>query len=66
VLDSDLSELIGYHLLGLEDGYVDLNDDELWEKLQINDRIQRAVITIHGWSWRPGEEWFADALCPIV
>ena len=30
MLETDLSELIGYHLYGLQDGYVNIDDEELW------------------------------------
>ncbi|KAF8964812.1 hypothetical protein BDZ97DRAFT_1814611 [Flammula alnicola] len=69
-LESDLSELIGYNLLDLSGGYVDPDDNQLWEDLQVNSRIERAVSLIQQWScdreWREGEEWIADALIAVV
>ncbi|KAF8802085.1 hypothetical protein BYT27DRAFT_7113209 [Phlegmacium glaucopus] len=69
-LESDLSELIGYHLLGLENGYVDPDDDETWEGLEICRRITDAVLSVRQWSWdwewREGEEWIGDALAGVV
>jgi hypothetical protein len=69
-LESDLSELIGYHLLGLESGYVDSDDDTLWEGLKIDQRITDAVLLVRQWGWdqewREGEEWIGDALAAVV
>ncbi|TDL15806.1 hypothetical protein BD410DRAFT_796009 [Rickenella mellea] len=70
VLDSDLSELVGYNLLGLECGYVDPKDEELWQALQIDRRISEAVCIVVQWgcdhAWREGEEWMGDALAGVV
>jgi len=69
-LKSDLSELIGYHLLGLEDGFVDPDDDELWENLEISRRISDAVLLVKqwgfDWEWRKDEEWIGDALAAVI
>ncbi|KDR77351.1 hypothetical protein GALMADRAFT_139336 [Galerina marginata CBS 339.88] len=67
-LQSDLSELVDYHLLCLEGGYVDSEDDELWEDLQIEQRISDAVFKVLHWDqeWREGEEWIGDALAAVV
>ncbi|KDQ11381.1 hypothetical protein BOTBODRAFT_46501 [Botryobasidium botryosum FD-172 SS1] len=69
-LQSDLSELITYHLLGLADGYVDLEDDDEWESKDVDNRIETAVHLIRSWSvdciWREGEEWIGDALAEVV
>jgi hypothetical protein len=69
-LESDLSELIGYHLLGLENGYVDPDDNESWEGLEICRRVADAVLSVRQWSWdwewREDEEWIGDALASVV
>ena len=69
-LESDLSELIGYHFLGLENGYVDSDDDALWEGLEIEQRITDAVLLVRQWSWdrewREDEEWIGDVLAAVV
>ena len=69
-LESDLSELIGYHLLGLENGYVDPDDDESWQSLEISRRITEAVLSVRQWAldreWRKGEDWIGDALAGVI
>lgn len=69
-LESDLSELVGYHLLGLKSGFVDPDDDTLWEGLKIDQRIADAVLLVRQWSWdqewREDEEWIGDALAAVV
>ncbi|KDQ07485.1 hypothetical protein BOTBODRAFT_139998 [Botryobasidium botryosum FD-172 SS1] len=69
-LQSDVSELITYHLLGLADGYVDLEDDDEWERKDVDSRIATAVHLVRSWSmdrvWREGEEWIGDALAEVV
>jgi hypothetical protein len=67
VLQPNLSELIGYNLY---DGYVDINDDELCEALEVDRRVDNALQIVKGWGWhgiwRNGEEWTDDALAAIV
>lgn len=67
VLQSDLSELIGYDLLRL-DGYVDPNDDVEWELKNVDKRLAEAAEQVLDWEyvWRKGEEWIRDALSAIV
>jgi len=69
-LQSDLSELIGYHLLKMENGYIDVDDDGEWEKWQVERRISDAVHLVRSWGvdsvWREGEDWIGDALAEIV
>ena len=69
-LEADLSELIGYHLYRLEDGYVDVDDEELCEALEVDRRIADAVQIVKAWGWecrwREGEEWMGDALARVV
>ncbi|KAJ7702530.1 hypothetical protein B0H16DRAFT_1347589, partial [Mycena metata] len=36
ILQSQLSELIGYHLLGLSDGFIDIHDDQEWERWDVD------------------------------
>ena len=66
-LESDLSELIGYHLLGLEDGYV---SPECWKDMEVERRVTDAISTIRQWGWdnewRDNEEWIGDALVAVV
>ncbi|KAJ7755662.1 hypothetical protein DFH07DRAFT_940796 [Mycena maculata] len=60
-LQSQLSD-IGYHLLGLSDGYI---DDE-WERWEVDRRKDDALYLIRLWGvdevWRDAEEWVGDAL----
>lgn len=69
-LHSQLSELIGYHLLGLLDGHVDGDDDDEWERWNVDGRIVDAVHRVRSWGvdqvWRDGEEWIGDALAEVV
>jgi hypothetical protein len=46
---SDLSELIGYNLYDLQDGFINLRDDELWDELEVDRRIDDAVQIVKGW-----------------
>ncbi|KZT10199.1 uncharacterized protein LAESUDRAFT_476330 [Laetiporus sulphureus 93-53] len=61
-LNSDLSQLVGYDLLCLEDDFIDPHDEEQWQKLGMDRRIEQAVCELRGWIWEPGEEWIVDAL----
>jgi hypothetical protein len=47
LLESDLSELIGYHLLGL-DGFVDPFDEEICASLEVDRRVADAVRIDYG------------------
>ncbi|KAI0663748.1 hypothetical protein C8Q70DRAFT_906522 [Cubamyces menziesii] len=68
-LESDLSELIGYNLYGF-DGYVDTDDEELCEDLQVDQRVEGAVRVVEEWrdteQFREEERWIADALVLVV
>ncbi|KAI0323404.1 hypothetical protein GY45DRAFT_1406172 [Cubamyces sp. BRFM 1775] len=68
-LESDLSELIGYHLYEL-DGYVDMDDEEQCRVLQVDRSVENAVRVVEEWrdSQRCPEEerWIADALVLVV
>ncbi|KAI0775014.1 hypothetical protein BD413DRAFT_603049 [Trametes elegans] len=71
MLESDLSELIGYNLYGLEGGFVDVDDEELCEELAVDRRVEDAVSTVKEWRsagqlGEDSEEWIADALVDIV
>ncbi|KAL4250063.1 hypothetical protein ABKN59_004914 [Abortiporus biennis] len=70
VLESDISELVGYHLLSMDDGYADPEDDEEWEELEVDNRSSEALQLVRQWSvdeeWREGEEWIGDALAAIL
>ncbi|KZP34350.1 hypothetical protein FIBSPDRAFT_942488 [Athelia psychrophila] len=69
-LETDLSELIGYHLYDLQDGYVNIDDEELCEALEVDRRVADAVQTVKSWGWdckwRVGEDWMGDALALVV
>lgn len=70
VLRSDLSELIGYDILGLEDGYLDPNDEEALVAIGLEQRLAHAAQVVLRWGtdgvWRPGEEWIGHALGAVV
>ncbi|OSC97832.1 hypothetical protein PYCCODRAFT_1454694 [Trametes coccinea BRFM310] len=70
MLESQLSELIGYHLYGLEGGYVDTDDDDLCEELEVDERVEGAVRTVEEWrtsgQLRDEDGWIADTLADIV
>lgn len=71
-LAAQLELLINYHLLGyhLEDGYVDMEDEELCKELNVDRRVTDAIALVHAWScdeeWREGEEWMGDALIALL
>jgi hypothetical protein len=70
-LNSTLSELVDYHLLQVQEGFVDPDESpELWEELDMPKRTIEALDVISQWTrndeWREGEEWFGDALAAIV
>ena len=70
-LQSDLSQLIDYHLYGLDCGYIDVDDDELCEELEVDQRVEDAVKTVECWrdsddSLSHAETWIADALVEVV
>ena len=69
ILKSDLSELIGYHLYGL-DSFVDTFDEELCASLEVDRRVADAVHCVRTWGvhglWREDEEWIGDALAGVV
>jgi hypothetical protein len=48
ILKSDLSELIGYHLYGL-DGFVDTFDEELCASFEVDRRVADAVHRVRTW-----------------
>ena len=69
-LESHLSELIGYNLYDLGDGYVDIDDEELCQAQEVDQRVADAVQVVKEWTcagqWRQGEEWIGDALISVV
>ncbi|KAH9940638.1 hypothetical protein B0H21DRAFT_754562 [Amylocystis lapponica] len=65
-LNSELSELVGYHLLHLTDGFVSAEDDEQWEELGVDRRLTAAATEVRSWTWEECEEWFGDALEAVV
>jgi len=46
---SDILQLIGYHLYEVSRGYIDVNDDKLWEELEMDKRLEKAYFTVIGW-----------------
>ncbi|KAF9530516.1 hypothetical protein CPB83DRAFT_850459 [Crepidotus variabilis] len=70
LLHSDLSELVGYHLLNLQDGFVDPLDVGEWETKGVEESLALAAQKVRSWNadqvWRPGEEWIGDALYAVV
>lgn len=57
---SEISQLIGYHLYELSQGFVDIDDDKVWEELEMDKRLEKAYLIVIGWGcdgeWRKGEE----------
>jgi hypothetical protein len=70
VLESNLSELIGYNLYDLQMGYVDLDDEDLCQELELDRRVDDALHVVKGWgwdgAWREEEEWMGDALSTVA
>jgi hypothetical protein len=64
----ELEQLIDYHLLDAQDGYIAPDDMATRESAEALQRRQHAVETVVGWSllWRHGEEWMGDALVSIL
>lgn len=66
-LESDLSELIGYNLYELMDGYVHDGDEE---RLEVGRRVADAVRVVQGWQrngeLRDEDGWIAEALEDVV
>jgi hypothetical protein len=69
-LRSDLSELIGYDLLELHNGYVDPAEVGELEREAISASFACGQQKVLQWSrdraWRAGEEWIGDVLHAIV
>lgn len=69
-LQSDLSQLIDYDLYGLDCGYVDIDDEELCEELEIDRRVDDATRLVEEWrrtdALRNEEDWVGDALLKAV
>ncbi|TFK72819.1 hypothetical protein BDN72DRAFT_791936 [Pluteus cervinus] len=66
VLMSDLSQLVRHHLYKLECGYIDPSEEERWEALGIDKRIQDAVKEVESWDWRETEGWIRKAFIEVV
>lgn len=71
VLDSDLSELVSYHLLDVQEGYVNPDENpELWEELRMEGRMSSACEVVKQWTqnreWRDGEEGFGELLEGVI
>ena len=69
-LQSDLSQLIDYNLYGLDCGYVDIDDEELCEELEIDRRVEEATRLVEEWrqtkTFSDAEGWVGDALLKVV
>jgi len=63
VLASDLMQLVVYHLLEAECGYV---DHILREEIEADNRVEKAIDVVKSWEWDEGEEWFGDVLEAIL
>lgn len=68
VIKSDLSELVGYHLLELSGSYVNPDNTEILKTMP--GRIAKATRTVCEWicegQWLDEEGWMADALAAIT
>ena len=68
-IQSDLAQLVAYHLYGLDCGYVDMDDEELCDDLEVDRRMEDAVRIIRSWRrtyfWG-ADDWIGDALEKIV
>ncbi|KAI9061127.1 hypothetical protein FKP32DRAFT_1576640 [Trametes sanguinea] len=69
-LESQLSELIGYHLYGLEGGYIDTDDEDQCEECEVDQRVEEATRIVEEWratgQLRDEDGWVADTLADIV
>lgn len=68
VLASELQELVDYHLLKLDMGYVDeeeLGMEEV-EALDMSGRTRDAIDEMRSWRWEVEDEWILDALEAIL
>ncbi|KAH8099762.1 hypothetical protein BXZ70DRAFT_941002 [Cristinia sonorae] len=70
ILQCELSELVGYHLLDLCDGFVDPGDEQEWKNKKVDEKIPSAVDIVQSWGengrWKDGEGWIAEALVELV
>lgn len=71
ILSSDLSELVCYHLLDVQEGYAHPeHTQELWESLRMDQRVASACEVVSQWTrnheWRDGEEEFGQVLEGVI
>ena len=63
-----LSQLVDYDLYGLDCGYVDADDEELCEELEVDRRVADATALVEDWR-RTGvlrDQAVGDALLNVV
>ncbi|KAI0089704.1 hypothetical protein BDY19DRAFT_888854 [Irpex rosettiformis] len=69
-LEAELELLVNYHLIDLQIGYLDSEDEESWDALGMDAKVENAACTVSSWGaageWRCGEEWMGDALVAII
>lgn len=68
-IQSDLAQLVDYHLYSLNCGYVDMDDEELCDDLEVDRRIDDAVRVVQSWRrtyFLGADDWIGDALEKIV
>ncbi|KAI1791233.1 hypothetical protein LXA43DRAFT_889599 [Ganoderma leucocontextum] len=69
-METQLSQLIDYNLYGLDCGYVDTDDDELCEELELDRRVADATRLVEEWrrtgALRDDDGCIGDALVKVV
>ncbi|KAI1797428.1 hypothetical protein LXA43DRAFT_877825 [Ganoderma leucocontextum] len=67
-LQSDLSQLVDYNLYGLDCGYIDTDDDELCEELEVDRRVKDATSLVEEWRCTGAlrDQAIGDALVNVV
>ncbi|KAI1791229.1 hypothetical protein LXA43DRAFT_973244 [Ganoderma leucocontextum] len=69
-METQLSQLIDYNLYGLDCGYVDTDDDELCEELELDRRVADATRLVEEWrrtgALRDDDGCIGDTLVKVV